>query len=134
MQEVIYSFLIHFLPRAPPWTPFQDLASRRADILTFLDSPFISFHEMMAVIVHLFVVSSASQFSSPSAGSRDDDFDCADESGSSQRSLGSILKCLHARLMMSVKIFIFARRGVCAFTPAKREEKSSFLFKIQILC
>ena len=24
----------HFLPRAPPWTPCRDLASRRADILT----------------------------------------------------------------------------------------------------
>ena len=80
--------------------------------------------------VHLFVASKASQstFSSPSAtGSRGDDFDRADESGASKRSSRSILKRLHARLRMRVKIFfIFARRGVCARIRAKREQKSSF--------
>jgi hypothetical protein len=80
--------------------------------------------------VHLFVASKASQstFSSPSAtGSRGDDFDRADESGASKRSSRSILKRLHARLMMCVKIFfIFARRGVCARIRAKREQKSAF--------
>ena len=70
---------------------------------------------------------SQSSFSSPSAGARDDDFDSSFESGSSKRSLGSILKRLHVRLMKSAKIFIFACRGVRAFTPAKREEKSAFL-------
>ena len=65
-----------------------------------------------------------STFLSPS---RDDDFGCAHDSGSSKRSLGSILKRLHVRLMKSAKIFIFACRGVRAFTPAKREEKSAFL-------
>ena len=80
------------------------------------------------MLPHLFVVFKASSFSflSPLAGARDDDFDCAHEWRSSKRSLGSILKRLHACLMMSAKIFIFACRGVCAFTQAKREEKSAF--------
>ena len=69
---------------------------------------------------------STSSFSSYSAGARDDDFDCLGDSGSSMMSLGSILKRLHVRLMKSAKIFIFTFREVCAFTPAKREEKSAF--------
>ena len=74
----------------------------------------------------------SNQFSLPSAGARDDDFECAHDSGSSQRSLGTILKRLHACLMMSVKIGIFLCRGVCAFTLAKREEQSSFSFFLSV--
>ena len=96
-----------------------------------LDSPFIRFHEIILAVGTSFCRSRASQstFSSPSAGARDDDFECAHDSGSSKRFLGSILKRLHVRLMMSVKIGIFACRGFCAFTRAKREEKSSFSFE-----
>jgi len=35
--------------------------------------------------------------------------------------------------MMSAKILIFACRGVCAFTLAKREEKSAFLFNFLVV-
>jgi len=34
---------------------------------------------------------------------------------------------------MSAKILIFACRGVCAFTLAKREEKSAFLFNFLVV-
>ena len=84
------------------------------------------------VLPHLFVVFKASSFSflSPLAGARDDDFHCLGESRSSMRSLGSILKRLHVRLMMSDKIFFhFHVSRSLHIYPAKREEKSAFLFK-----
>jgi hypothetical protein len=122
-----------------PFRPFLDEKSvlflREIFLDIFgLDSPFICFHEIvLAVIASFCGVQGTSSFSSYSAGARDDDFECVHESGSSKRSLGSILKRLHVCLMMSAKIFIFGCRGVCAFTQAKREEKSAFLFKFLVV-
>jgi hypothetical protein len=81
------------------------------------------------VLPHLFVVFKAcsSSFSSPLARARDDDIDCAHESRSSKRSLGSILKRLHAYLMMSAKILIFVCRGVfSAHLPGQTRRKECF--------